>query len=114
MLAPQTGKSKYRFYEASFIPRTMGNEALINAQVIACHSVGRETFLECPPAGATTQLRNAADRAHGLIYVVHLEACLAVLKDFRDRATAEGHDRRAARQRLDQHQAERLRPVDRE
>jgi len=49
LLAPQTGKSKYRFYEASFIPRTMGNEALINAQVVACHTVGRETLLERLP-----------------------------------------------------------------
>ncbi len=58
-------------------------------------------------------MREAIDRADRAGFVLDDEAGEAVFDDLRHRAAVVGDDRRTARHRLDHHQPERLRPVDR-
>jgi hypothetical protein len=72
----------------------------------------REPSLEGLAAAAAIDLVDPGSRRDGLAERVDDEPGRAVVDHFRHRAAAEGHHRRAARQRLDHHQPEGLGPVD--
>ena len=71
-------------------------------------------MLEPSPNGAAVERHHSREHHHRLIHCIHDGAGDALVDDFRNRTTAECKDGRAARHRLDHHQAERLRPIDRE
>ena len=89
--------------------------AFIEPEIVAHHAVGGEAVLERgahqPARGSIAAASHRGDR---FVDALDQEAVAAVLDHLRCRAVAPGDDRRSRRHRLDHHQPERLRPVDRE
>ena len=71
-------------------------------------------MLEPSPNGAAIERNHSREHPHRLIHRVDDGARDALVDDFRNGTMAESKDGRAARHGLDHHQAERLRPIDRE
>ena len=71
-------------------------------------------MLEPSPNGASIERNHSGEHPHRLVHSVNDGAGDALVDDFRNRPMAESKHGRAARHCLDHHQAERLRPIDRE
>ena len=93
--------------------RGRAHQLAIDREIIERHALRREVLLEVPADSGARQMRQAIDRADRAGFVLDDEAGDAVGDHLRHRAAIERDHRRAARHRLDHHQAERLRPVDR-
>src|SRR5512134_710524 len=88
--------------------------ATVRRDVLARHALRREVPLEPLPATPSVDVRKAMHGRDGSRQVVDDEPRHALGHDLRYRTAAVSDHGRAARQRLDHHEAERLRPVDRE
>ena len=71
-------------------------------------------MLEPSPNSVTIERKHLRQHPHRLVHRVNDGARDALVDDFRGGTLAECKDGCAARHRLDHHQAERLRPIDRE
>ena len=95
--------------------RDLPRQSAIDVQVVVGHAGGVEPLLE--RLAAVVPARAIATRPTASTASSTLSTTKPVTPssiDLGHRAAAQGDDRRAARHRLDHHQAERLRPVDRE
>src|SRR5882757_11529085 len=91
-----------------------GHQPAIDRDVVASHAAGGETLLEARADLLAREPPELVVDGFGCgNLAVDDETGQAMLDDLRYRATAIGNHRRAARHRLDHHQAERLGPVDR-
>ena len=88
-------------------------QASIDRKIVERHAPRSEPLLEPFAYACARQMRQTIDRADRAGLVLDDEARHAVVDDLRHRAAIESDDRRSAGHRLDHHQAERLRPVDR-
>jgi hypothetical protein len=70
--------------------RMLSEELPIRADVILGHASGREPLLEGSTNASTVELRNAAERAKRLLFVLDNEAGNAVLDDLGNRAARPG------------------------
>ncbi|CAM2163741.1 hypothetical protein BO443_120084 [Burkholderia orbicola] len=86
----------------------------VSLDVTLRHCLRAETRVETLADRGARQAVDPVQRADRALHVLDDEAGHAVLDHFRHGAAVERDDRRAAGHRLDHHQAERLRPVDRE
>ena len=84
------------------------------AQVVRDHPLGREALFGESAAHERVQPVGLLDRVHHLAVVVDDDPGAAVVDHLGDGAVTGGDHRRAARHRLDHHEAERLLPLDRE
>src|SRR6202158_6166524 len=100
----------YRIFRAATRPRGVIGEALIDPNVIFCHAARGEALLETASHFAAIQRGHPHRSDAGLIDIVDDHAGHPFVDHLRDRSGAIGEDRRAARHRLDHHEAERLRP----
>ena len=71
-------------------------------------------MFEPSPNSAAIKRNHSREHHHRLIHRINDDARDALVDDFRNGTMAESKDGRAARHCLDHHQAERLRPIDRE
>src|SRR5882757_1898723 len=91
-----------------------GHQPAIDRDVVASHAAGGETLLEARADLLAREPPELVVDGFGCgNLAVDDETGQAMLDDLRYRATAISNHRRAARHRLDHHQAERLGPVDR-
>src|SRR2546429_7054299 len=88
-------------------------QQVVMADVIFRHAPRSKPSLEPRPNTTAVQIRQTFDRLQCLLLIVDDKAGDAMLNNFWDGAAAERYDWRTARHRLDHHQAERLRPIDR-
>ena len=86
----------------------------VDLDVAPRHCQRGVTLLEDAATAAAIDFSNRARRGDCAGLVVHDESCNAVFHDFADGPAAIGDDGRSAGKSFDHHQAERLRPVDRE
>ena len=86
----------------------------VDRNIVRGHARGRKSFFEPSPDGAAIERNHSREHPHRLIHRINDGARDALVDDFRNGALAECKYRCAARHRLDHHQAERLRPIDRE
>jgi hypothetical protein len=89
-------------------------ERTLERGIVRGHARGRKSLLEPPPDSVTIERKHPRQHPQRLIHCVNNGARDALVDDFRNRTPAECKDTCAARHRLDHHQAERLRPIDRE
>src|SRR5262249_52007398 len=89
------------------------NQTFEMQHVVIRHSRSRKALLKNFATPFSAQLRHPSNGCYGILRSFHNEACVTLLHYFGNRAVAIGYDRRAARHRLNHHQPERLRPVDR-
>src|SRR5437879_4503086 len=73
-----------------------------------------KSLLESSPNSAAIEFHYPREHHYRLIHRIDDGTRYARIDDFRNGTPAEGKDGRATRHRLDHHQAERLRPIDRE
>src|SRR5215510_4581336 len=85
----------------------------IDAHVVFRHARGVKASFEQHPAATAIKTRQTSDRARRFLHLVDDETG-AVFHNFRHGAVGPCDHRRAAGHRLDHHQAERLRPINRE
>src|SRR5690348_15455998 len=99
--------------QRTLIGRTL-DELVVDGDVVLHHARDREAAQEGAADGGAVEAVEAAERINRAGDVLDDIAADTLIDDFRHRAAAVSHNRRAARHRLDHRQAERLRPVDRE
>src|SRR5690606_31191927 len=87
---------------------------LVDALVVRRHALDGEAGLERRPAGRPIDLLDLPGPRDGLVERAAHEAGHPVVDDLRNRTARHRDDGRATRQGLDEDQAERLGPVDRE
>src|SRR5262245_1050078 len=85
----------------------------IDAHVVFRHARGVKASFEHLPAATAIKTRQTSDRARRFLHILDDETG-AVFHNFRHGAVGPCDHRRAAGHRLDHHQAERLRPINRE
>src|SRR6202035_5097204 len=88
------------------------HQAAIGGEIVERHAARGEARLELLADRVPAQIRQAIDGCDRAGLVLDDEAGEAVVDDLGDRAAIVGDDGRAARHRLDHHEAERLRPID--
>src|ERR1700680_1560791 len=86
----------------------------VERDIIRGHARGGESLLEPSPNSVAIERKYLRQHPHRLIHRINDGACDTLVDDFRNGTLAERKDGCAARHRLDHHQAERLRPIDRE
>ena len=86
----------------------------VNVEVVDRHAARQEPLLEVSPHTGARQLDDALRRRDRLVQRVDDVARDPVAHHLRHRAASKRDHRRTAGHRLDHHQPERLRPVDRE
>src|SRR5919197_4631397 len=84
------------------------HDALIDRDVLINHPRGAEARDRAFAHAAAIQIEDARQLVHHLLEVVEDDAGLAVVDYFTNRATIERGDRRSARHRLGEHEAERF------
>src|SRR5262249_24502764 len=90
-----------------------GNQAFVLLHVVVRHSRSRKALLKDFATPFSAQLNYISDRFYCIFQAVHNEACVSLLHYFGNRATAISNDRCTTSHRLNHHQPEWLRPVDR-
>ena len=88
-------------------------QAAVDGEIILRHAPRGETLFETLPDLFARQMTETVDSADSAIIVLDDESSQAIFDDFRHRAAIERDHRRAAGHGFDHHQAERLRPIDR-
>src|ERR1051325_1502339 len=91
-----------------------GQNLVIDPKIVARHPLRRKALLEAPADRRPIKLSCKRNRRHRRIDRIDDETGQAIFDDLGHRTATEGDHRSAVRHRLDQHQAERLGPVDRE
>ena len=86
----------------------------VERNIILGHENGRKSLFEPSPNGVAIEFYHPREHPHCLIRGINDGARDALVDDFRNGTLAESKDGCAARHCLDHHQAERLRPIDRE
>src|SRR2546422_851513 len=95
-------------------PPARGRPGGEDAEVALRHAAGGEAAFELGSAGGALERRDPRHRRDHVALGLTDEARVAVRDHLGHRAAATGDDRGPARERLDQHETERLGPVDRE
>src|SRR5439155_18994300 len=86
---------------------------LVHIHVIICHTSHCEVLLKNFSAPCPTNIANLASCFHRVVQCSHYKTCYSVFHHLRYRSPVVSDDRSAARHRLDHHQPERLRPINR-
>jgi hypothetical protein len=86
----------------------------VDRNIVFGHARGGKPLLEASPNGASIERNHSREYPHRLVHSFNDGAGDALVDDFRNRPMAESKHGRTARHCLDHHQAERLRPIDRE
>ena len=93
--------------------KARAQQPLVNPQVVLRHPLGGEALLEPAAHFSAVECQEAADLANALINAMH-DMAGEPWSMISGTEPGGKQGRRAARHRLDHHQAERLRPIDRE
>jgi len=89
-------------------------ERTVKRDIFRGHARGGKSLLEPSANSVAIERKHLRQNPHRLIHRINDGARDALVDDFRNGTMAECEDGCAARHRLDHHQAERLRPIDRE